>query len=341
MDKYEIFKLQVIEKIKNVWPTMTIEELDIVSAAMDQTAIEYDIQPKCTEIIVANQNGVPEVLKLFLTALVVEDKAEGTLKDYRLNLQHMFASIPKSFDKITTNDLRVYLYNYKANRNVANSTLDHVRIVINAFYNWCRHEGLVTVNPCETIRPIKVPESSRQPLDQMELELIRDACKDLREKALIDFLYSTGCRVDEVVEMKVADIDWKEHSALVRHGKGDKERIVYLNPECEISLKKYLKERKNQTEYVFSHERKLKNPKMSTRAIQEIIRKIVSRVELESGKKITPHVFRHTTATIALTNGMPIEQVQKMLGHSKLDTTMIYAKVRDAAVQESHKKYVT
>lgn len=341
MDKYEIFKLQFVEKVKESNPTMTIEQLETIMFALDQTAANYDIQDKCTDIIPVYQDGIPEVVKLFITALAIENKAETTLRDYKMNLLHFFSGIPKSFDQITPNDIRIFLYNYKVQHKIQESTLEHMRIVINAFYNWCRHEGLITVNPCEKINPIKVPETKREPLDQMELELIREGCQDVREKALVDFLYSTGCRVAEVTQMKLEDINWEKHCATVKHGKGDKQRVVYLNPECELSLKKYLKERTNQTEYVFSPTRHLEKPYMSVGSIEKIIRRIRKRVELPSNKKVTPHIFRHTTATIALQNGMPVEQVQKMLGHEQLDTTMIYAKVQEDMVQESHKKYVT
>ena len=340
MDNYEIFKIQFFDGIKEMIPIMPIDELNTIMIILDQIAIDYDINKKSTEIIVSDE-GIPEVVKLFLTALAIEDKSIGTLKDYRGHLTRLFKILRKPFNQITTNELRVYLYNYKTTRGVENSTLDHVRIVINAFYNWCKREGYVENNPCETIRAIKTQEKKREPLDQMELELIRQACETPREKALVDFLYSTGCRVEECAQMKLEDINWKNHSAIVQHGKGDKQRMVYLNPECELSLKKYLKERVNQTDYVFSPSRKIKKPYMSRNSIETIIRTIAKRANLPSGKHVTPHIFRHTTATIALANGMPIEQVQKMLGHEQLDTTMIYAKINEDAVHESHKKFVT
>ena len=341
MDNYELFKLQFIEKVKQLYSEMTVEQLDDIVAALNEVALGYEIKEKTTDIICIDTNGIPQVVQLFLTALAIEDKSQGTLREYKMHVMHMLQSIPKPFDKITTNDLRVYLYNYKHTCNISNSTLEHTRIIINVFYNWCKNNNLVTVNPCELINPIKVPKTKREPLDSMELELIREACENIREKALVDFLYSTGCRVEETSMMKLSDIDWKSHCAEVRHGKGDKSRTVYFNPECELSLKKYLKERTNKTEYVFSPTRKINTPYLSKRSIEKIISKIASRVQLESGKHITPHIFRHTTATIALNNGMPVEQVQKMLGHEHLDTIMIYAKVNNSQIQDSHKKYVT
>lgn len=215
-----------------------------------------------------------------------------------------------------------------------------MRRIINSFYEWCVLEKILTYNPCKTIKPIKSDASMREPLTPLELEYLREACKNIREKAIVDFLYSTGCRVSELCNAKLIHINWAEKSVLIEHGKGGKSRYVYINAECEVSLKSYLKHRKYNSPYIFAPARKTASLQTTPRAVQKLIKKIAGRANIDPNHKVTPHVLRHTTATQALFNGMPIEQVQRMLGHSQIGTTLIYAKIDDAEVRVNHSKCV-
>ena len=171
----------------------------------------------------------------------------------------------------------------------------------------------------------------------LELERMRAACRTIREKALIDFLYSTGCRVSEVASMKIEDVDFPEGTVHIRHGKGDKERKVYINAESEVSLRAYMEERQDETPYLFVASRRPYGG-MGIKSFQSIIKKVAGRTNIT--KRVTPHIFRHTTGTVAIQHGMPVEQVKEMLGHESLETTMIYAKVDNRQVKANHQRCV-
>lgn len=322
-------------------PNLTLEAFEKMLAILDNVATDYDVTTKSKELIMVDESEVPEIIKFYITSLAIENRAEGTLYNYTRHLMNMLRTVGKPFNTITTNDMRVYLYNYKLERGISNASLESMRIMFKSFFRWCERERLIDINPMDTISTIKFQPHKREPLELDELDAMRAACRDSRDSAIVEFLYSTGCRVSEATQMKLEDIDWAHHRAEVLHGKGDKRRTVYLTERCEEALKKYLDERKNKTEYVFSPTRKLKNPYMTSRAMQAIVKAIAERSTLPDGRKVTPHVFRHTTATVALHNGMPIDQIQRLLGHDRINTTMIYAETDDKQVQEAHNKYIT
>ena len=291
-----------------------------------------------SEYIQPNENDNKSVLNSFIAAKAIEKKSDGTLSLYKLILTNFFDTVQKNYKEITTNDIRVYLYNYQQERNVKNVTLDTMRRIINSFYDWCLEEDLLTHNPVKNIKPIKSDSIIHKPLEQLDLEYMRQACKNPREKAIIDFLYSTGCRVSELCNAKLEDLDWDTKSILIEHGKGMKSRWVYLNAEAEVSLRYYLKTRKIKSSYIFAPCRKCPSEKTNARSIQNLVKQIAQRAGLKI--KVTPHTFRRTTATQALRNGMPIEQVQRLLGHSQINTTLIYAQIDDTDVRKSHEKYL-
>lgn len=190
----------------------------------------------------------------------------------------------------------------------------------------------------KTIQAIKYEKKERQNLSRLELEYLRGACQTAREAAIVEFLFSTGCRVSELSVVKKADVDWST-KAVHLFGKGRKHRDSYLNAKAEVALITYLAQRGDDCEYLFVTER---NPhrQITTAGVEKIVRNIAARASSRISKKVTPHVLRHTTATIALQNGMPIEEISKLLGHEKVDTTMIYAHTSTASVQAGHSRYV-
>lgn len=292
-----------------------------------------------TDLAIVNE-GEPEILKNYLVAKAIEGLSPTTLTFYRLTLRNFFQKINKVYTDITTNDIRVYLFQYKDEHKIQNSTLNTIRVVITSFFDWCITEGLpIKINPARAVNPIKQEVKPRESLTPIELEYIRNACRTLREKALVDFLYSTACRVSEVTNAKISNINWEDHSILIEHGKGNKTRKTYLNAECEVSLRAYLDKRTDNTNYLFVTSR---NPvkALSKRSIELEINKICDRVQDKLHCHVHPHLFRHTSATIALHNGMPIEQVRQFLGHTNIKNTLIYAKSNDTEVRLSHEKYV-
>ena len=332
---YEMFRTALHTRLTDRLP---VELLHDVLQELDIIAQQYDIKRSCTDLI--TYGGMPEVVKMYIASMAVRRCAKDTLKNYHGILTTFFNAIRKPFNTVTTNDVRVFMFQLQQDRNLEKSSLEHYRVVINAFYQWCVNEELLERNPARKITPIKVPESAREPIDMVELEYLRKCCETPRQKALVDFLYSTGCRVSECAAVQMTDIDWKERAVKIRHGKGDKFRIVYFNPESEVSLKEYIKSKPHETQYLFS---KTRAPygKITRNALEEEVRKIRMKAGDHLSTNVTPHVLRHTFATTAIHNGMPIEQVQQLLGHTSLDTTRIYAKSNQDDIKASHRKYLS
>ena len=309
----------------------TEEDIIKILRAFDKASQNYNITHKSTDIIPVN--GIPEAVKWFIASKSVENCSVGTLNQYRYKLINFFAIVQKPLESVTTNDVRLYLYWYKTNHNVSNHTLDHTRIVLNTFFIWCVKNDLLVKNPVEKIEKIRYQQPQRKPLTSYELEVLRWNCKNIREKALIDFLFSTGCRISECANIKISDINWEERSVQILHGKGDKARIVFFNAESELTLRKYLETRNDNCEGLFVSLRKPIRP-IKAHALENIIKEVGER----SGLKAFPHKLRHTFATIGLNGGMPIEQLQKLLGHTEPRTTLIYAKLNELELQQIHKK---
>ncbi len=328
-----------VEQIRREFYThlTEIDNVDLIKNVMrifDEVISSYDVKRKVTELTVSN--GIPMVVKAYIAAKIVQNISKGTLEIYTLTLKNFFDTMHKDIDAITTNDVRLYLYHYKESRGVADSTLEQIRSTLKSFFDWCIDEEFCTSNPVKRIGVIKTQNKQRHALSMIDLERMRSACKTLRQKALLDFIYSTGCRVSEVCDAKLSDIDWQTSSMIVRHGKGDKERTVWLNPESQISLKAYLKSRDDEMPFVFVTAHAPHN-QIRKKAIEREITRIG---ELAGVSYVHPHLIRHTTATVALRNGMPIEQVKVMLGHSKIDTTMIYTDIDTTSIAVNHSRFV-
>ena len=312
-----------------------VEEMKIVLNELYIFSEGYDIDKKSTELAVVD-TYIPNAYKVFMVSKQIEGISKNTLKTYNFHLRHFFESVKKPLEEINTNDIRLFLYNEKANKEISNRTIDHERLIINVFFEWCRDEGYIPTNPCKGIKRIKCEVKEREPLFPIEMELIRIACNDFRERAIIEFLYSTGCRVSEVIMLNINDVDFANGEVHIL-GKGNKHRISYLNAKAELFLKKYLSTRTDDNNALFVTK---KNPysRLSKTGLEYIVRTIGERSEVN--RKIYPHLLRHTIATDVINRGMNVVEVQKILGHQKLDTTMIYAKISQESVKYNHKKYV-
>ena len=306
-----------------------LQELDIVSA-------DYEIKRICTDLIVAD--GPPEIVRLYCAALAVENKAYGTIDGYRREMLKFFSVIRKPFTMVTTNDIRIYLYHRQQNDHLQKASVEHVRVIVNAFFSWLVDEEYLERNPARKIEPIRVDRTGREPIPLIELEWLRMACQTDREKALIDFLYSTGCRISECAALNVGDIDWRDRSVKIRHGKGDKFRITYFNAESEVSLRKYIDNKKHPSTALFSCSR-APYGHVTRESLEKEVRHVRERVANLS-VDVVPHALRTTFATNASGNGMPVEHVQKLLGHSNINTTMRYVKTSQEEARASHRKYI-
>ena len=276
-----------------------------------------------------------EALELFLSAKNIEGCSKQSLKYYRSTLNIMLSSIAKAYFLIVTEDLRSYLSNYQKNNNIARITIDNVRRIISTFFSWLETEDYIMKSPARRIHKVKTGKIVKDVYNEETIELIRQNCKSKRDLAIIDLLYSTGIRVGELVNLCIRDIDFENRECIVL-GKGNKQRKVYFDAKTKIHIKQYLATRKDTNESLFVS---LMKPyeKLEISGVEIALRKIGKKLGLE---KVHPHKFRRTLATKAIDKGMPIEQVQHLLGHTKIDTTLEYAMVDDVNVKISHKKYL-
>lgn len=330
---YEQFRNEIISSLS----TLGRDELNTVLFALDGVSVRYDFSRKETGLTTPTDE-LPEIVKIYLVCKKMEGLSDITLSNYQRTLRLFFREVRKFPQQISPNDIRLYLYAYQKNRQVSNRTLDKYREYLCWFFTWANDEGYITQNPARNILPINFEIKPREALTQVELERLRMSCETIREKAIIEFMYSTGCRVSELVGAKSSDINWREKSVHL-FGKGRKHRTSFLNAKAEVMLSEYLKTRSDDCEYIFVTERKPIRP-LTVAAIQKIVRGIADRSGSGIAKDVSPHILRHTMATTALQSGMPIEEIRELLGHSSIETTMIYAKSSRADIQAKHRKYV-
>jgi site-specific recombinase XerD len=276
-----------------------------------------------------------ELLGLFIAAKRVEGCSEKSLKYYDATIRHMLASLYKPIREILTDDLRGYLAEYQSERGSSKVTIDNMRRIFSSFFGWLEDEDYVLKSPVRRIHKIKADKTIKETFSDEGLEHLRDACGEIRDLAMIDLLSSTGMRVGELVGLNREDINFYERECVV-FGKGNSERVVYFDARTKIHLMNYLERRKDDNPALFVS---LAAPwaRLLIGGVETRLREIGKRAEIQ---KVHPHKFRRTLATRAIDKGMPIEQVQRLLGHVKIDTTMHYAMVNQANVKNSHRKFI-
>lgn len=276
-----------------------------------------------------------EYLKMFLEAKQIEGCSERTIKYYRVTIEHLLKNVQNPIRKITTEMMREYLVDYQKINNCGKTTVDNIRRNISSFFSWLEEEDYILKSPMRRIHKIKTKKAVKNIITDEEIEKLRDNCRNLRDTAMIDLLYSTGIRVGELVKLNIEDINFSERECVV-FGKGDKERKVYFDAKSKIHLKNYIESRTDNNPALFVT---LNAPydRLKISGVEIRIRELGRLLNLE---KIHPHKFRRTMATRAIDKGMPIEQVQKILGHSQIDTTMQYAIVNQNNVKASHRRYI-
>jgi hypothetical protein len=273
--------------------------------------------------------------KMFIAAKRIEGCSERTLNYYETTIKTMVEKLSKKVNSIETEDLRNYLSEYQAKNNCSKVTIDNVRRILSSFFAWLEDEDYIMKSPVRRIHKVKATQTVKETYTDEELEEMRDACLEIRDLAMVDFLASTGVRVGELVNLDRVDIDMQERSCVVL-GKGGKEREVYFDARTKIHLQNYLNSRiDNNTALFVSLLRPYDRLKIS--GVEIRLRELGKRINI---KKIHPHKFRRTMATKAIDKGMPIEQVQVLLGHRKIDTTLQYAMVNQNNVRNSHKKFI-
>ena len=284
-----------------------------------------------------NQSKSNQSLKEeFLSAKQVEGCSERSVSYYSSTLDNLIKTLEKPFNQIETEDLRVYLSEYQKKNNASKQTIDNIRRILSSFFTWLEDEDYILKSPVRRIHKIKTMKQVKETYTDEALEKIRDNCKTIRDLALIDMLASTGMRVGELVKLNRVDVDFVNRECVVL-GKGSKERVVYFDARTKLHLQNYLNSRTDGNEALFVSLLEPHN-RLEIAGVEIMLRKLGHSLEIN---KVHPHKFRRTLATRAIDKGMPIEQVQKLLGHSKIDTTMEYAIVDQQNVKNSHKKYLS
>ena len=276
-----------------------------------------------------------EYLKMFIDAKQIEGCSERTLQYYRVTIEHMLGSIDTPIRKITTDEIRGYLVDYQKVNNCSKVTVDNVRRNMSSFFSWLEEEDYILKSPMRRIHKIKTKQPVKETITDEMIEKLRDNCTCVRDLAMIDLLYSTGIRVGELVGLNISDIDFEERECIV-FGKGDKERRVYFDAKAKLHLQEYIESRTDDNPALFVT---LDAPhaRLKISGVEIRVRELGRKLNID---KIHPHKFRRTMATRAIDKGMPIEQVQKILGHSQIDTTMQYAIVNQNNVKVSLRRYI-
>ncbi len=324
-------KNEFIEKmLDSMRPYIWKKDVLIVKNVIEKCFERIEIR----EIDEGNPISNDDALKLFIDSKRIEGCSERSLKYYQTTLKSAFKNITKNYLVIETEDVRKYLSEYKQKSNASKITIDNVRRVISSFFAWLESEDYILKSPMRRIHKVKTGKVVKETYSDEMIELMRQNTVCLRDLVIIDFLFSTGMRVGEIVKLNKSDLDLEAKECIVI-GKGNKQRKVYFDARTKLEIKQYLSSRKDNEKALFvSLFKPFKRLEIS--GIEIALRKIGKKLNI----KIHPHKFRRTLATKAIDKGMPIEQVQKMLGHAKIDTTLEYAMVDENNVKISHKKYL-
>ena len=311
------------------------EELRLILQELEIFIGDFEIKRRTTDV--ANYVPfLPECYKIYFVSKKIEGLSIDSLKTYDFALRKFFEATNKKLTDITTNDIRLYLYEFQRINGAKDVYLDSIRIIIHGFMEWCAQERYIERNPCKPIGRIRFEQKPREPLTNVEMEILRYECGDWRERAIVEVLYSTGCRVSELSNLDKTDVNFDTKEVHL-FGKGKKHRISYLNARAEVTLRKYLEARVDSNPALFVTKRK-PHSRLTKSGIEDIIRQLGYKCKF--GRNIYPHLIRHTTATDALNRGMNVVELQHILGHEKLDTTMIYAKISQEHIKYSHSRFI-
>lgn len=277
-----------------------------------------------------------DLLELFLTAKEVEGCSPKTIAYYEATLQNMESWLSKPIAHVSSDDLRQYLSEYELERGSSKVTIDNIRRILSSFFSWLEDEDYIVKSPVRKIKRVKTAVKAKEALSDEELEALRDSCDSKRDLAMVDLLASTGMRVGELIRLDIDDVDIQGRECVVT-GKGNKQRPVYFDARTKLHLTAYLESRKDNNPALFVSLNG-RTQRLSVCTVEKRIKALGERAQVG---RVHPHKFRRTLATHAIDKGMPIEQVQRLLGHSKIETTMHYAMVNQSNVKASHEKYLS
>ena len=321
----------VTDIIQGMLPYLNNAQYEKLQEVLQYTLVNYEITQKQN----LGKESKVDLVELFLSAKRVEGCSEKSLKYYKATIDTMLDKLQIDVKHIVTEDIRNYLTEYQERKGSSKVTIDNIRRILSSFFSWLEDEDYILKSPVRRIHKVKAATNIKETYSDEALELMRDNCTELRDLAMIDMLASTGMRVGEMVLLNRSDIDFNERECIV-FGKGSKERIVYFDARTKIHLQNYLESRTDGNPALFVS---LKAPheRLQIGGIEVRLREFGRQLGLP---KVHPHKFRRTLATMAIDKGMPIEQLQQLLGHKKIDTTMQYAMVKQSNVKIAHRKYI-
>ena len=331
MANYKDILIREIEiEFANIMDNATREKaVTMVADVVGGYEIDKTVNP-----LIPYPNFNEMLLKRFCACLMIEGKSEKTIAQYKRTAEKLFNFIQKNYNDIGVYDIRLFLA-FEKQRGVSNRTLENIRANLSAFYQWMLQEELIAKNPCLNIQPIKYPDKVRLPFSPVEIDALRFACKNAKERALIEVLLSTGVRVSELTSLRIYDVNFNNLSVHVIKGKGSKERTVYMNDLARTHLQNYLGERMIEGEFLFYNK---KREPLNSGGVRHILKEIAKRAGVDN---VHPHRFRRTFATGLANRGMDIQEIRKLLGHSNLNTTLEYVYTSDEKVLSSYMKYST
>lgn len=322
----------ISEVVQRMLPYLDNKQLADLQSNLNQVLQRYDV-----ELIKGgnSENDSQELVEKFISAKRVEGCSEKTLKYYLATIEAMTSSLEKDVRTIQTEDLRKYLTDYQIQNGSSKVTIDNIRRILSSFFSWLEDEDYIIKSPVRRIHKVKTVSNIKETYTDEELELMRDNCEELRDLAIVDMLASTGMRIGEMVLLNRKDIDFNERECIVL-GKGSKERVVYFDARTKLHLQEYLKDRVDDNPALFVT---LRAPykRILIGGIENRLRELGKNLKIS---RVHPHKFRRTLATMAIDKGMPIEQLQRLLGHQRIDTTLQYAMVKQSNVKMAHKKYI-
>lgn len=311
-----------------------IEQQMQLHLSNDQMRQLHQVLESCL-VKVEETNEQADLVQLFLAAKRVEGCSDKTIKYYDSTIRNAVAKINKEIIQISTDDLRIYLDDYQVKSNISKVTIDNIRRILSSFFSWLEDEDYIVKSPVRRIHKVKTCKTVKETYSDEALELMRDECDGIRDLAIIDLLASTGMRVGELVKLNISDVDFKKRECIVL-GKGNKQRKVYFDARTKLHLRKYIDSRDDKNSALFVSLQKPHN-RLLISGVEIRLRELGTKLNIP---KVHPHRFRRTLATTAIDKGMPIEQVQQLLGHQSIDTTLQYSMVNQNNVKESHRRYI-
>lgn len=293
---------------------------------------DYEVTKRCTDVVIYDDIN-DRLLKRYCACLMVDGKSEKTIYGYRRCIQRFMDFIGRPVTEIGGYDIRYYLAAEKE-RGISATTLENTRSNISAFFVWMTNDEIIDKNPCASIKPIKCPNKERFPFSSVELDALRNACDDLKERAIVELLVSSGIRVAELSHMNVSDLDFGNMTVRVRNGKGGKDRTTYMSDLAKLHVQKYLLSRSDENVALFLN---FKYDRLESGGVRFILNTLAERAEVEN---VHPHRFRRTFATSLAQKGMPVQEIQKLLGHSNIETTLKYIHVDDQSIQAHYRQLI-